>query len=73
MPLSMAGAGEEVILKNINWGYKMKKRLQDMGLTPGVKISVVSNNTNGAFIVNIRGSRLVLGGGVTGQILVDRV
>lgn len=71
MPLSMVNVGEEVILKSINWGPKIKKRLQDMGLTPGVKISVVSNETNGAFILNVRGSRLVLGGGITQQILVD--
>ncbi|RKD21423.1 ferrous iron transport protein A [Caminicella sporogenes DSM 14501] len=71
MPLSMVNAGQEVILKKINWGPKMKKRLQDMGLTPGVKLSVISSNTNGAFIINVRGSRLVLGGVVTQQILVD--
>ena len=71
MPLSMVNVGEEVVLKSINWGPKIKKRLQDMGLTPGVKISVVSNETNGAFILNVRGSRLVLGGGITQQILVD--
>lgn len=71
MPLSMTGIGEEVTIKAINWGPKMKKRLQDMGLTTGVKISVISNDTNGAYIVNVRGSRLVLGGVVTQQILVD--
>lgn len=71
MPLSMVRVGEEVVLKTINWGAKMKKRLQDMGLTPGVKIKVISNDTNGAFILNVRDSRLVLGGAVTQQILVE--
>lgn len=71
MPLAMTGSGQEVVLKAINWGPKMKKRLQDMGLTPGVKVSVISNNNNGAFILDVRGSRLVLGGMVAHQILVD--
>lgn len=71
MPLAMANQGQEVILQNINWGPKMKKKLQDMGLTPGVKISVISNDTNGSFIINVRGSRLVLGGVVAQQIMVN--
>ncbi|WP_099189839.1 FeoA family protein [Tepidibacter mesophilus] len=71
MPLAMANPGQEVVLQTINWGPKMKKKLQDMGLTPGVKISVISNETNGAFIVNVRGSRLVLGGVVAQQIMVN--
>lgn len=71
MPLSMANSGQRVILNSINWGPKLKKKLHDMGLTPGVEIDVISNNTNGAFIVNVRGSRLVLGGVVTQQIMVD--
>ncbi len=73
MPLSMVDIGQEVILKAVNWGPKMKKRLESLGLTPGVVFSVISNDTNGAFIINIRGSRLVLAGSITQQILVDLV
>lgn len=71
MPLSMVGIGQQVILEAINWGPKMKKRLESLGLTPGVELSVISNDTNGSFILNVRGSRLVLGGSVTQQILVQ--
>ncbi len=71
MPLAMIQSGQEVVLKDINWGPKMKKKLQDMGLTPGVKIVVISNDINGSFIINVRGSRLVLGGVVAQQIIVN--
>ncbi|SHK39933.1 FeoA family protein [Tepidibacter formicigenes] len=71
MTLAMVNTGKEVVLKSINWGPKMKKKLQDMGLTPGVKINVISNDTNGSFIINVRGSRLVLGGVVAQQIIVN--
>lgn len=71
MPLSMVDIGQEVVLEAINWGPKMKKRLESLGLTPGVELSVISNDTNGSFILNVRGSRLVLGGSVTQQILVQ--
>lgn len=73
MPLSMTSVGQEVVLKAINWGPKMKKRLESLGLTPGIKLSVISNDSNGSFILNVRGSRLVLGGSVTQQILVELV
>ncbi|QEK13330.1 ferrous iron transport protein A [Crassaminicella thermophila] len=71
MPLSMVNQGQDAILNCINWGPKLKKKLRDMGLTPGVKINVISNDTKGAFIINLRGSRLVLGSVVAQQIMVD--
>lgn len=73
MPLSMIDVGEEVVLKEIKWGRKMKKRLEDLGLTPGVTLSIVSNDLRGSFILNVRGSRLVLGTSVTQKILVEKV
>ncbi|MGF7059311.1 FeoA family protein [Brassicibacter mesophilus] len=71
MPLSMVNAGQNVILKSINWGTKLKKKLQDMGLTEGVMITVISDNLNGSSIINVRGSRLVLDSSVTNQIIVE--
>lgn len=71
MPLSMVDMGEEVVLKAINWGPKMKRRLESLGLTPGIKVGVISNDTNGSFILDVRGSRLVLGSSVTQKIMVE--
>lgn len=71
MPLSMVDIGEEVVLKAINWGPKMKRRLESLGLTPGIKVGVISNDTNGSFILDVRGSRLVLGNSVTQKIIVE--
>ena len=71
MALAMVNIGQEVIIRAINWGPKMKKRLESLGLTVGTKVSIISNDSNGAYILNVRGSRLVLGGSVTQQIVVD--
>ncbi len=71
MPLSMVDMGQEVVLKAINWGPKMKRRLESLGLTPGIKVGVISNDTNGSFILDVRGSRLVLGNSVTQKIMVE--
>lgn len=71
MPLSSVGSGCEVILQAINWGPKIQQKLHDMGLTPGVKILVVSSDSNGAFILNVRGSRIAIGKSMTHQIMVS--
>lgn len=52
------------------WGFE--KRLMDMGLTPGVKVTVVKSAPfHGPVEVLVRGSRLVLGRGVAERILVE--
>lgn len=71
MLLSMAIEGQNVILRDINWGYKLRKRLQDMGLTPGVEVNIVSSNSRGAFIIKLRGTKLVIGRGIAQKLLVD--
>jgi Fe2+ transport system protein FeoA len=48
------------------------KRLSDLGLTPGTKITVVKSAPfNGPLEVCVRGSRLALGRGMASRILVD--
>ncbi|OYT14419.1 MAG: hypothetical protein B7C24_18495 [Bacteroidetes bacterium 4572_77] len=44
-----------------------------MGLTPGVKVNIVSSNSRGAFIIKLRGAKLVIGRGVAQKVLVDVV
>ena len=48
------------------------KRLSDMGLTPGTKVTVVKSAPfNGPLEVSVRGSRLAIGRGMASRILVD--
>jgi len=52
------------------WGFR--KRLEDMGLTPGTKITVVKSAPfNGPLEVYIRGSRLAIGRGMAERIFVE--
>jgi Fe2+ transport system protein FeoA len=52
------------------WGFR--KRLEDMGLTPGTKVTVVKSAPfNGPLEVYVRGSRLVIGRGMAERILVE--
>jgi len=70
MSLIEAKKGQCVILENIEYGHKVKKKLQDMGLTPGVRLCVVSSGLFGPMIVDVRGSRVALGRGILGKITV---
>ena len=50
-----------------------EKRLMDMGLTPGTKVTVVKAAPfHGPFEVLVRGSRLALGRGMAERILVEK-
>ncbi|GAI35804.1 unnamed protein product [marine sediment metagenome] len=51
---------------------RFAKRLADMGLTPGTKVTVVKSAPfHGPLEVCVRGSRLAIGRGMASRILVD--
>ena len=48
------------------------KRLTDLGLTPGTKVTVVKSAPfNGPLEISVRGSRLAIGRGMASRIMVD--
>jgi len=71
MPLSMSSSGDIVKLVSIRAGWGLQRRLADLGLTPGVEFRVISSGRPGQVLLDVRGSRLALGHGVSGKILVD--
>lgn len=73
MPLAMVSPGEVVQVVDVRAGWGLQRRLADMGLTPGVTIRVMNSQSPGPIIVDLRGSRLVLGYGMTQRILVRKV
>lgn len=72
MPLSSIQTGQSVIIDSINFNVKLRRKLQDMGLTPGVKVNVVSKSLLGPLVVDVRGTRLALGKGIVNQIQVSQ-
>ena len=72
MPLAMACLYEEVTVVNIRGGRGLTRRLADMGLTPGTVLRVINSQMPGPVVIDLRGSRLVLGFGVAQKILVER-
>lgn len=73
MPLSKISTGKSVIIDSIDFDHKLRRKLQDMGLTPGVKLSVVSKSLLGPLVIDVRGTRVALGKGIVSNIQVSEV
>ncbi|MCP4428690.1 MAG: ferrous iron transport protein A [Chloroflexi bacterium] len=69
-PLSMAVVGEPVRLKQIDAGRKLTCRLMELGLTPGVELTVVQDS-GGPLLVAVRDSRVALGRGMAHKMRVE--
>lgn len=80
VPLTALRSGENGVVTSIGpghgrghgsgWGFK--KRLMDMGLTPGTRVTVVKSAPfHGPIEILVRGSRLALGRGMAKRIFVE--
>jgi len=70
IPLSMISPGQSVKLVDIDAGRKLRHRLTELGLTPGVELQVMQDQ-GGPMLVAVYGSRLALGRGMAHKILVE--
>jgi ferrous iron transport protein A len=72
-PLAFAERGERVSLVAIRAGSRLRKRLADLGLTMGMDIRIVQDDTCGPLILAIKeDSRLALERPVAQRIMVRR-
>ena len=69
MPLVMADAGEENIIRRVGGSPEMKKHLEDMGFTVGGAVTVM-NTIGGNLIVKIKESRVAISKEMAGKIMV---
>lgn len=79
-PLTTLKDGETGIITSIKtshgrgWGrgWGFERRLMDMGLTPGTRVTVVKSAPfHGPLEILVRGSRLALGRGMAERIFVE--
>jgi len=72
MPLTMATSGETVRLVAIRGGRRIRRRLADLGLTPGTTLRVIRTDSGGPLIVAFKDNvRLALGHGMAHKIQVE--
>lgn len=69
MPLVMADAGEENIIRRVGGSPEMKKHLEDMGFTVGGAVTVM-NTIGGNLIVKVKESRVAISKEMAAKIMV---
>ena len=71
-PLTGLPVGQPACLVCIHAGKRLKRRLAELGLTPGVEMMVLQNN-GGPLLLSVRDSRLALGRGMAAKVDVAPV
>ena len=69
MPLVMADAGEENIIRRVGGSPEMKKHLEDMGFTVGGAVTVM-NTIGGNLIVKVKESRVAVSREMAARIMI---
>jgi Fe2+ transport system protein FeoA len=66
----MVSPGKWVRLVEINAGRRLRRRLTELGLIPGVEFQIMQDE-GGPLLLAIRDSRLALGRGAASKIIVQ--
>jgi ferrous iron transport protein A len=70
--LSSISAGQTVQMARIDAGRRLKHRLTELGLTPGVMVTIIQNN-GGPILISVRDSRIAIGREMANKIRVFRI
>ncbi|MCR5254814.1 MAG: ferrous iron transport protein A [Acetatifactor sp.] len=60
LPLTLAKAGEELMVARIGGNAETKKHLEDLGFVVGTRFLVITAGGDGNIIVNLKESRLAI-------------
>ena len=69
MPLVLADAGEENIIKKIGGTPEVKKHLENLGFVVGGNVTVI-NTINGNLIVNVKEARVAISREMAQKIMI---
>ncbi|HHW17577.1 MAG TPA: ferrous iron transport protein A [Firmicutes bacterium] len=74
MTLEDAPVGHELVIDQIAAGEGATRRLLDLGVYPGVRVSVIASHPwRGPVVVRVGGTQVALGRGLARKILVRRI
>jgi len=62
--------GKTAIIYQIKSGRAACKRLNELGLIPGVSVELVNRITSGPVMIRVKGSKLALGRGLAQKVMV---
>lgn len=71
MRLSVGNKGNDYIVQEVELERAVEMRLEALGMTTGTKIHLVNRKRNGSMVIQVRGTRLALGSGITKNIYVN--
>ena len=71
MPLSFLKGGDTCIVIKVNGTPEVRKHLEDLGFTEGVRVQVVSAPGKGNLIVSCRETRLAVTADMARRIMVN--
>ncbi len=69
MPLALAEAGEENIIRKIGGSPDLREHLEDLGFVAGGAVTVISAS-GGSVIVNVKNSRVAVSREMAQKIMV---
>lgn len=69
MPLTLAGPGEENLIRRIGGNEEVRAHLQNLGFVPGGTVTVISS-IGGNLIVNVKGARVAVSKEMAQKIMV---
>ncbi len=70
MKLTNLNTGDEGTLIDIEGGRGIKSKLFNLGLTPGIKIKIISKNGWGPIVLKVRDGKIAIGRGMAEKILI---
>ncbi len=73
MPLSNMEKGAYCYVYQIRGGGGFTRRLYDLGILPNSELKVCYNVYRGPMLVEVKGTRLALGRGITKKIIVKKI
>lgn len=69
MPLTMANAGEEIIVRKVGGNPDTRKFLENLGFVAGSAVTIISE-ISGNLIVNVKDSRIAVSKEMAQKIMV---
>ena len=73
IPLTELPSGTKAVVRRIVGGREIAGRLAAMGVTVNSTLEMLQNPPHGPLLVRVRNTRLALGRGEAGKILVEKV
>ena len=70
IPLSFLKEGEVGFIHSIRGGLSVRNRMFEMGLVTGEKIRVWRNHNHGPMMIEVKGTQIGIGRGITRKVLI---